>query len=310
MILSFTPNPAMDETYLTPNLKLDSSHRVTLQHRQAGGKGINVAKVLHSQGIDVEVICPLGGSLGEQFAVELGQQGIAINPVRTSVPTRRSMAFHDAESDMTSIFNETGTALATAEWSRIEDEFQALLSTASAVAICGSWPPGTPKETISRLIGHATGQGLWTVVDTSGQNLLLAAKCGAVLKPNDHELREATGCASIGGGARELLRLGAPEVYVSAGAQGLYHFTRETPLVAHAKLNRTLSGNPTGAGDSAVAAIASGFVQLLNREAILRRAVAWSAATVLMPTAGSLSPQHIELARDTNYRIIPANEQI
>ncbi|MGH3651896.1 1-phosphofructokinase family hexose kinase [Glutamicibacter sp.] len=310
MILSFTPNPAMDETYLTSQLKLDASHRVTLQHRQAGGKGINVAKVLHSQSIDVEALCPLGGSLGEEFAQELKHRGIALTPIRTSVPTRRSMAFHDAQENITSIFNEAGTALEAEDWAGVEKEYEALLPKVRGVAICGSWPPGTAKETISRLIKAATGREIWTIVDTSGPNLLLAAGCGAVLKPNDHELREATGCASLSEGARELLRLGAPEVYVSAGAQGLYHFTSKTPEVAHAKLNRTLSGNPTGAGDSAVAAIASRVEHQLNREAVLRRAVAWSAATVLMPNAGVLSPRHLELLGNTSYRIIPASQQL
>lgn len=310
MILSFTPNPAIDETYLTSELKLDASHRVTLQHRQAGGKGINVAKVLHSQGVEVEALCPLGGSLGGEFAQELKHRGIALTAIRTSVPTRRSMAFHDAQENITSIFNEAGTALDADDWVRVEEEFEALLPKARGVAICGSWPPGTAEETICRLIKAATGRGIWTVVDTSGPNLLLAARCGAVLKPNDHELRDATGCATLREGARELLRLGAPEVYVSAGAQGLYHFTSKTPEAAHAKLNRTLSGNPTGAGDSAVAAIASAVEHQLNREAALRRAVAWSAATVLMPTAGVLSPRHPELLGDTAYRIIPESEQL
>ncbi|XQN49525.1 1-phosphofructokinase, partial [Glutamicibacter creatinolyticus] len=39
----------------------------------------------------------------------------------------------------------------------------------------------------------------------SGEALLQAARAGAVLKPNEHELREATGCSSLFQGARQLL---------------------------------------------------------------------------------------------------------
>lgn len=45
-------------------------------------------------------------------------------------------------------------------------------------------------------------------------------------------------------------------------------------------------GNPTGAGDSAVAGLLSGLVEGLSWPDRLRRAVALSTATVLSPTAG------------------------
>ena len=63
-----------------------------------------------------------------------------------------------------------------------------------------------------------------------------------------------------------------------------------------ARLPEPLAGNPTGAGDAAVAAVAT----LLDAgeqdaAALLRRATAWSAAAVLMPLAGEISPRHPEL---------------
>ncbi len=45
-------------------------------------------------------------------------------------------------------------------------------------------------------------------------------------------------------------------------------------------------GNPTGAGDSAVAGLLSGLVEGLDWPGRLTRAVALSAATVAAPTAG------------------------
>lgn len=47
-----------------------------------------------------------------------------------------------------------------------------------------------------------------------------------------------------------------------------------------------VKGNPTGAGDSAVAGLLSGLVEGLDWPDRLRRAVALSTATVLSPTAG------------------------
>jgi tagatose 6-phosphate kinase len=48
--------------------------------------------------------------------------------------------------------------------------------------------------------------------------------------------------------------------------------------------------NPTGAGDAAVAALATGLLERLSWPDALRRAVAWSAASVLEPVAGAISP--------------------
>ena len=47
-----------------------------------------------------------------------------------------------------------------------------------------------------------------------------------------------------------------------------------------------MKGNPTGAGDSAVAGLLSGLVDGLDWPERLARAVALSAATVLSPVAG------------------------
>jgi tagatose 6-phosphate kinase len=53
-------------------------------------------------------------------------------------------------------------------------------------------------------------------------------------------------------------------------------------------------GNPTGAGDSAVAGLLSGLVEGLDWPERLRRAAALSAATVPAPTAGEFD--------DSTYR--------
>ncbi|MDF9813898.1 fructose-1-phosphate kinase PfkB-like protein [Streptomyces sp. SPB162] len=49
---------------------------------------------------------------------------------------------------------------------------------------------------------------------------------------------------------------------------------------------RRLAGNPTGAGDSAVAGLLSGLVEGLDWPDRLARAIALSAATVPAPAAG------------------------
>jgi fructose-1-phosphate kinase PfkB-like protein len=151
--------------------------------------------------------------------------------------------------------------------------------------------------------------GIPVVVDTSGPGILAAARAGAhVLKPNRHELAEVTGYDRPLEGAHALIDLGAGLVMVSLGADGLMLVGGGREPVS-ARLARSLRGNPTGAGDAAVAAIASALASGADlrgrtaaaaraREALARRAVAWSASAVLMPLAGELSSKHEALSED------------
>ncbi|MGB4137800.1 MAG: PfkB family carbohydrate kinase, partial [Microbacterium sp.] len=68
--------------------------------------------------------------------------------------------------------------------------------------------------------------------------------------------------------------------------------------VVSARLPEPLAGNPTGAGDAAVAAAAVLLAEgVRDPETIVRRAVAWSASAVLMPLAGEIDPSWPDLER-------------
>ena len=60
------------------------------------------------------------------------------------------------------------------------------------------------------------------------------------------------------------------------------------------RLAQPLHGNPTGAGDAAVAALAAGLATHAPAHDLVRAAVAWSAAAVLQPVAGHVDPADID----------------
>ncbi|MYQ47787.1 1-phosphofructokinase, partial [Streptomyces sp. SID4985] len=77
---------------------------------------------------------------------------------------------------------------------------------------------------------------------------------------------------------------GAHAVVASLGPEGLLAVTPEGHW--RATPPAPLRGNPTGAGDAAVAGLLSGLVEHLPWPDRLTRAVALSAAAVLAPAAG------------------------
>lgn len=307
MILTVTPNPAVDLTWHVDRLTPGATHRVPRGASRAGGKGVNTARVLHATGHDVVALATAGGTTGDEFRADLEASGLTHRLIATASATRRSVAIVDDASGGTSILNEFGATLEPGESAALADAAAELARTANAVAICGSLPPGFGTEELGGLVARLVAAGVPVVVDTSGPGILAAARAGAdALKPNHEELADATGCTDPVDGARVLLEAGARLVVVSLGAEGLLVIGRSGPPL-RARLPRVLHGNATGAGDAAVAAVTAALAAggdlwsdaeaaAEARSALARRATAWSASAVLMPLAGELSPDHAALA--------------
>jgi len=274
---------------------------------RAGGKGLNVARVLHATGHDVLALATAGGDSGDEFRAELEASGVPHRLIATAAATRRSVAIVDDASGEATVLNELGARLARSEATALAETAAQLGGTARSVALCGSLPPGFGPDELGALVGRLVGAGVPVVVDTSGPGILAAARSGAhALKPNREELAAATGVADPLDGARALIALGARLIVVSLGTDGLVVVGAGGPPVG-ARLPRQLHGNATGAGDAAVAAIASVLATGHDlwshadaaahaRAELARRATAWSASAVLMPLAGELAPDHAALA--------------
>jgi 1-phosphofructokinase family hexose kinase len=306
VILTVTPNPALDMTWRVDALTPGATHRAPRGATRAGGKGLNVARILHAQGHDVLALTTVGGRGGTEFQADLASSGIPHRLIPVTGPTRRSLAIVDETRGETSVLNEFGAALAPAEAAMLAATARRLGRTARAVAISGSLPPGFEPEQLGALVGKLVAADVPVVVDTSGAGLLAAARAGVhALKPNREELEAVTGHADPVPGACSLLALGARLVVVSLGRDGLILVDRaHVPLRAH--LPRSLHGNATGAGDAVVAAITAALATGASidgdtdeaaaaRAGLARRATAWSASAVLMPHAGELSPDHSAL---------------
>lgn len=294
MILTVTPNPALDMTWELDRIEPGGAHRADTGAVRAGGKGLNVARVAHAEGYGALAVTTAGGATGGELRAELAASGVPHLLLPVVAATRRSIAWVDRALGDTTIVNERGISPTREEWAQFVATVFEQAASASVVVISGSFPPGAPDGLLQALIAAAGDRPV--IVDTSGPLLLAAADAGvAVLKPNRAELAEATGIVDPIDGARELLRRGAGLVMLSLGAEGMLAVTADGIL--QARLPEPLAGNPTGAGDAAVAAVATLFDSgERDIETVLRRATSWSAAAVLMPLAGEISPQHPELA--------------
>ncbi|MGW3494666.1 1-phosphofructokinase family hexose kinase [Streptomyces sp. NPDC001020] len=294
MILTVTLNTALDITYRVRALRPHTSHRVTEVTERPGGKGLNVARVLATLGHEVTATGFAGGATGRSLKDGLANApGIvdALTPVEGA--TRRTIAVVDETTGDATQLNEPGPVIAPAEWSAFLKTYEDLVRSASAVALCGSLPPGVPVGAYAQLVRTARTVGVPVLLDTSGEPLRrgVAARPD-IVKPNADELAELTGSHEPLQAAQDVRRRGAHTVVASLGAQGLLIVNTQGRW--RAAPPRRVRGNPTGAGDAVVAGLLSGLVEHLSWPGRLSRAVALSAATVVAPVAGEFDRQTYE----------------
>jgi tagatose 6-phosphate kinase len=312
VILTVTLNTALDITYRVPALVPHTSHRVGAVTERAGGKGLNVARVLAALGHETVVTGFAGGATGETLRALLAaapvtdarvadalatRARVTDALVHSSGTTRRTIAVVDAATGDTTQLNEGGPLISATEWEIFLTRYGQLLAGASAVALCGSLPPGVPVGAYAQLVRQARTAGVPVLLDTSGEPLRrgIAARPDLV-KPNADELAQLTGSRDPQRATADARRRGARTVVASLGAEGMLAATPEGDWQALPPAR--LAGNPTGAGDSAVAGLLSGLVEQLPWPERLARAVALSAATVVAPVAG-------EFDRETYEDLLP-----
>lgn len=292
MILTVTLNAALDVTYRVPALVPGGTHRASAAGVRAGGKGVNVARVLHALDHDTVVTGLAGGDPGRAIREDLAAAGIREAFVAPAAPARRTVTVVSEEDGSATAFNEPGPHLSIEDWTWFVGRYHELASRAKVVVLSGSLPPGLPDHVYAQLIG-ATGTP--TILDTSGPPLPAGvAAHPTVVKPNADELAAAV-TTDPDTAARQLRELGAGAVVASRGVDGLLAVTGDGCW--RAAVPEPLQGNPTGAGDACVAALAVGLATGTPWPELLADAVALSAAAVACPLAGDIDlPTYRRLA--------------
>lgn len=290
MILTVTLNTALDVTYTVDALVPHSSHRVGEVSERPGGKGLNVARVLGALGHDTVVTGFVGGATGGVLRDLLAPLPPRDALVPVAGNTRRTLAITDRSTGDTTQLNEPGPQVSGAEWAaflRTYEEPRRRGRRGRALRLAAARHPrrrlrGAGPDRPRRLRTCAPGH----------QRRAPAPGHRRPPRPGQAERGRAGPAdrlprtAARRGDAR---RRGAHAVIASLGPEGLLAVTpqgtwRAAPPAA-------VRGNPTGAGDSAVAGLLSALAEGLDWPGRLARAVALSTATVLAPAAGEFDAE-------------------
>jgi len=228
VILTVTPNAAVDKTYRVERFELDRVNRPSASFTVAGGKGINVARVYQTLGGKAVATGFLGGINGSIVSAALAAEQIESGFVQVEGESRVCIAIIDPTTGTQTEVNESGPTVSPINTHDLIDTVERLISERAFdyLVLCGSLPPGVSSSLYADLISRTKPTGIKTVLDTSGEPLALgvAAKPWMV-KPNQAEMESLVG-GSVAGmealrSAISDLHLAGVEVVVATrGAQG------------------------------------------------------------------------------------------
>lgn len=297
MIYTVTLNPALDRTIWIQSIQNDDPNRIKKEEKYAGGKGIDVSRVLYHLGVSNRALGFLGGYAGMEIEGMLLQEGIYCDFIRITHETRTNIVLNIESENKQIIFSAKGAAIEPVELTNLFKKLENLYS-AEYIVFSGSLPPGLSPVIYERAVEIANTLGAATILDTDGENLKggLNGKPN-IIKPNVHELsrltgRKLSGIDEIKASALEIREKGVEIVLVSMGADGILLVSEHETL--HAKPPEVNVENTIGAGDSSVAGFVFGMTKNLSLEDCLKYAVAAGTASTLQPGTALANKTEIE----------------
>jgi 1-phosphofructokinase len=295
MIITVTVNPAVDKTVEVDNCTINSVNRVSSIKLDAGGKGINVSKVVNSLGGESIALGALAGKTGEFIKNYLDTEKIENDFLFVSGETRTNIKIVDKVKNTNTDINEPGNSISEENIKIIKDKIFNLTKKDDILVLSGSVPQGIEKNIYELWIKEANELGVKTILDADGELLENGIKSAPYLiKPNIHELEKLFDVKVEG--IDQTIKLctgifdyGVKMIAVSLGSEGALFMNKEKIIHAHGIKVKVKS--TVGAGDSMVAGLAFALDKGYSFERSVTLSVAAATAGVMTDgtKAGSLN---------------------
>ncbi len=295
MILAITLNPSVDIRYELDCFLLDAVNRVEDVSKTAGGKGLNVARVLRQLGEDVAVSGFLGGSLGKFISSEISRLGIHNYFVNIKGSTRNCIAIIH-EGKQTEIL-ESGPFISESESEQFLRRFSEVAPRANVITISGSLPKGLDHHFYEKMIELA--HGIPVLLDTKGELLAttLTQACKPFLvKPNQEELADLLG-TRLENDEQIIDALNAeifeevPWVVVTLGADGA--IVKHGQICYRVEMPEVEAKNPVGSGDSVLGGFAAGFARGFADEELIKFSLSMGVLNAMEEKTGYVNTKNL-----------------
>ncbi|MEB8068579.1 tagatose-6-phosphate kinase [Mammaliicoccus fleurettii] len=277
MILTITMNPSVDISYQVDNLSINHVNRTNKWSKTAGGKGLNVTRVLNQLNEQVVASGLKGGKLGEYLEQSLNEHKITNHFFEIQGNTRNCIAILH-EGNQTEIL-EDGPTISSEEIEHFKAHFEELVSKSDIAVISGSLPKGVDSKFYSNLIKICDKHAVTTILDCSNKALIEVLRGQykpLLIKPNIDELSELLGehidedIESLKQAVANPMFENIEWVVVSLGSNGV--FAKHNDKYYKVDIPQIQVVNPVGSGDSMIAGFTSALMNNATDEALLKKA--------------------------------------
>ncbi len=261
MIYTVTLNPALDYYLKIGEIKSDVQ-QAEKTYIDYGGKGINVSVILSRLGIGSVALGFVGGFSGQKLMSLLEREHIDTDFVTIDSDTRINVKLLGAQ-NMT--VNAKGPSITLGNEQELVKKMKSVTD-GDYLVLSGSIPSSMGDSAYDRIMSAIDSKSINLVVDTVGEAFKSMLKYRPFLvKPNNYELadllgRKMSSKEDVLNGARELQAMGARNVLVSMGKQGML-LLDESGDVNYEPIIDGEVKNTTGCGDSSVAGFLAGYIK-------------------------------------------------
>lgn len=282
MIITVTPNPAVDQTMFVDGFEAGSVNRARETHLDPAGKGINASRVAHRLGWPTIAFAFLGGETGRIAEAALDAEGVQRHFVQVPGRTRVNVTVVAGPGDATSVYGP-GPPVEPEYVEALTEVLHFWLQAGRVLVLAGSLPPDIPTDWYAGLVRRAQERGVAVILDAHGPALREGLVSGPdVIKPNVKEAEELLGRALVDAGdvleaARELAGRTRGTVVISMGGRGAVCVLNDRAW--RVVPPRVEPRSTVGSGDSFVAGMAVGIARGDEVADGLRLAAAAGAAT-------------------------------
>lgn len=281
MIYTVTFNPSLDYIVSVNGFQLGKTNRTCAEQMLPGGKGINVAIVLHNLGLDVMALGFTAGFTGGEIQRRIREIGFRYDFIELDNGfSRINVKLKDF--DGTEI-NGMGPEISPEAVECLMKKLDTLTE-GDTLVLAGSIPESMPDTIYRDIMERLSGKGIDIVVDATGRLLTKVLEYRPFLiKPNNHELGEIFGVtltekAEVIPYARKLQQMGARNVMVSMAGEGAV-LLDENGKDYRLDAPKGKLINAVGAGDSSVAGFVAGWKEKHDYEHAFKMAVSSGSAS-------------------------------
>lgn len=194
MITAITMNPSIDISYVLDDFILDTVNRVDRVNKTAGGKGLNVARIINLTQNNVISTGLIGGKTGNFLQEQLDKESVNHDFFSIECESRNCIAI--LHKGLQTEILESGPIIKESEQNEFKSFIKEKIISSDVITISGSLPKGMPTDFYSNMIDISCQYGKKLLLDCSGETLIKSITSKNkpyLIKPNNEELSMLSG---------------------------------------------------------------------------------------------------------------------